>query len=460
MFKRQVLVALILCSLILGCVNQPVMPAATPHETDEPTPTTAAVETLVPTSTATSLPSPTTTPMPTAAAEIPAKPQLSEFIITFWTPPTITQASLKQIADGGFNLVLIYLITPSYGIKLLDWSLELGLKVMITDPNISPYRLNLEADMQELTDDFKNHPAVWGYYITDEPGAKQFADLARLNGILLKADPLHFPYINLFPNYAVASQLETNSYASYIRTFIETVKPAILSYDHYALLEVGDRPGYFANLEIVRSEALRAGIPYMQIILATPFPGVRDPSAADLRYQVYTTLAYGAKGISYFTYAVPDASFGEGLLDSEGVPTAKWYTARDINWEVRRLGSWLLGLRSTAVYYAPATPELECQTLTGDGVVLKASGGRLQIGEFIDAENHRWIMVVNLDRTRAVTASLLLRAPVSQVEEVDKTTGQLSALACREGTDCRSVADGYHVTIDLEAADGRLFRLD
>jgi hypothetical protein len=98
--------------------------------------------------------------------------------------------------------------------------------------------------------------------------------------------------------------------------------------------------------------------------------------------------------------------------------------------------------------------------LTGTGVVLKASGGCLQVGEFIDAENHTWVMVVNLDRTRAVNANLLLRAPVSQVREVDKTTGQLIPLACREGADCLSTAVGYQLTFDLAVADGRLLRLD
>lgn len=463
MFRRLALSVLMLLYIALGCTNQAAQPTATPLITIENTPTTAVIETLLPTATATVtlLPPPTATPTPTVPAGPLAKPQLSEFIVTFWWPPAITQANLKQIADGGYNLVLIYPIAPGYGMKLLNWAQELGLKVMLTDPNISPYRVNLEADIKELTDDFKDHPALWGYYVIDEPSAKQFADFARLHGILLQNDPLHFPYINLFPNYAVASQLDTPDYATYVRRFIDTVKPSILSYDHYALLEIGDRPGYFANLEIIRAEALRAGIPFMQIILATPFPGVRDPSAADLRYQVYTTLAYGAKGISYFTYAVPpDTAFGDGLLDREGAPTAKWYAARDINWEVRRLGPWLLGLRSTGVFYAPSAPELECQALTGAGVVLKASGGRLQVGEFIDAENHAWVMVVNLDRTQAINAHLLLRAPVSQVREVDKTTGQLMPLACNDSVDCQSTAEGYQITLDLAVADGRLMRLD
>jgi hypothetical protein len=68
--------------------------------------------------------------------------------------------------------------------------------------------------------------------------------------------------------------------------------------------------------------------------------------------------------------------------------------------------------------------------------------------------------VVNLDRARAVTAQLLLRAPVAHVFEVDKTTGQLVSLACGTVDACHTTAEGYQVSLELAAADGRLLRLD
>ncbi|MHB9032937.1 MAG: hypothetical protein ACYC6L_07810 [Anaerolineae bacterium] len=409
--------------------------------------------------------SPTTaktfTPGPTAipTAEPLPKPKLEQLIITFWTPPAITEQSLQQISDGGFNLVMISPVTPSYGKKLLDSAQSLGLKVMITDPVLSPYRANLAADIKELTDSYKDHPALWGYFLTDEPGADLFADFARLNRVLLEDDPNHFPYIDLFPNYADTSQLGTADYQAYVRTFIESVNPAILSYDHYALTPQGDRPGYYANLEIIRSEALRASIPFMQIILATPFPGVRDVTAVDLRYQVYTTLAYGAKGISYFTYAVPNASFGDGLLDRNGNPTAKWEAARMINLEVARLGKWLLELESTGVYYLQP-PEPECQPLSSSTLVANASGGRLQFGEFRAPDGARWLMVVNLDREQAVTAEIELKAPVTLAAAVDKATGELTPFDCETSLTCRRSEKGLNLSLDLAPADGMLLRLE
>ena len=77
-------------------------------------------------------------------------------------------------------------------------------------------------------------------------------------GRLLPA-PAALPYINLFPNYASPDQLGTVDYAYHVRAYLETVQPPFLSYDHYSLLEAGDRPGYFANLEVVRYQYQPSG---------------------------------------------------------------------------------------------------------------------------------------------------------------------------------------------------------
>ena len=58
-----------------------------------------------------------------------------------------------------------------------------------------------------------------------------------------------------------------------------------------------DRPDYFENLSLIREFGLRHGTPPWNIILAAPHLGYRDPTTGELRWQVYTSLAYGMKGI-------------------------------------------------------------------------------------------------------------------------------------------------------------------
>ena len=53
----------------------------------------------------------------------------------------------------------------------------------------------------------------------------------------------------------------------------------------------------------VRQAAMDAHIPWLNIVQASSWtPAMRVPNADELRYLVYTTLAYGAQGISYYVY--------------------------------------------------------------------------------------------------------------------------------------------------------------
>ena len=62
----------------------------------------------------------------------------------------------------------------------------------------------------------------------------------------------------------------------------------------------------FANLEAVRSAASAHKPPFWNIVLSNSHFTYAEPSPAGLRFQAYTTLAYGGRGISYFTYVSPN----------------------------------------------------------------------------------------------------------------------------------------------------------
>ena len=86
-----------------------------------------------------------------------------------------------------------------------------------------------------------------------------FPAIGRYVAAFQRVAPNTRPLVNLFPNYADPQQLGTETYEEYLERYITTVKPPLVSYDHYALMEDGSlRGGYFANLEVVRSLSLRA----------------------------------------------------------------------------------------------------------------------------------------------------------------------------------------------------------
>ena len=53
-------------------------------------------------------------------------------------------------------------------------------------------------------------------------------------------------------------------------------------------------------MELIREAGLRHNVPTWNIIQACSWtPEVRQPSETEMRWQVYTSLAYGFKGILY-----------------------------------------------------------------------------------------------------------------------------------------------------------------
>jgi hypothetical protein len=360
-----------------------------------------------------------------------------EFIISFWFGPPKAQTTLKryqEIAECGFNLVL----PPAYGTdvqtnkKILDLCKKTGMKALLEDgrllarqPNASDFARNLDV----VVADYAAHPALAGYYLTDEPNAGQFPLLAAVNQYLRKKDPRRIPFVNLLPNYASPEQLGARTYEEHVSRFIKSVKPVLVSWDHYALFgaQLGnkERPNYFENLEIVRRQAVKADVPFVQIILSVPHLVYRDPSEADLRWQVFTTLAYGAKGVLYFTYWTPygaeekQRGFRDALITADGKRTAKYDQVKRLNARIKALAPTLLKLRSVAVYHTDPVPQ-GAQKFDPKGPVARAAGGELLVGWLRDDKNVDYLFVVNRSLKKNGLAQITLTRPARQVDEISQ----------------------------------------
>jgi hypothetical protein len=388
---------------------------------------------------------------------------MEPFIISFWHDPPPKLARYRELADCGFTLAASQAPTPQVGRQVLDLCQQVGIKAMIIDPRIRAdlvQQADWEAVVSRVVADYSGHPALWGYYLTDEPGLNSFADLARLHALFRQLDPKSVPYINLFPNYANSDQLGTVDYRNHVRRFVETVQPLYLSYDHYAFFEDHEFPVYFENLEIIRQEALRAGIPFWNIILSCALFAYRDPTPADLRYGVYTTLAYGGKALAYYTYWTEDAySFRDGPLSMYGYPNNKVGVIQQLNLEMQHLGPWLNKLVSTRVNHWPDAPQ-GTTLLDGQGLVAEVKGGQFVIGEFSDDKGLPWLMVTNRDRDHSVWVTIKLRTQMADITEVSRSTGELRPIARDAGTTAAAgYEDGMVVQFWLAPADGRLMRL-
>ena len=274
--------------------------------------------------------------------------------------------------------------------------------------------VEVERRVQALVDRVGQHPATFGYYLRDEPSAAVYPGLAAWAAAYAKAAPSALSYINLFPNYASAAQLGAATYEDYLTTYVATVKPRFISYDHYALMDDGTlREGYFQNLEAVRRVALTAKIPFWNIVLANAHFHYAEPSPAGLRFQLYTTLAYGGRGISYFTYVTPDVgNYRLAAVDPLGHRTPTWDMLRQVNLQLHKIGPTYLQLTSLNVFHHGQVPE-GCSDSTSSQLLAKLDGGDLLVGEFRGADGREAVLVVNKDLARSTAFDLEFKAPGS-----------------------------------------------
>jgi hypothetical protein len=252
---------------------------------------------------------------------------------------------------------------------------------------------------------------------------------ARVVGRLHRLDPVHLAYVNLLPDFVPAEWFGGESYANYVERFLDAVEPRLLSYDHYPFKEGEDRPSFFANLRTVRDHAERAGVEFMLIVQAMPHGKYRDPTEAELSWQVFHALAFGARAISYFAYwtpvQVPDRelwNFRYGLVE-DGKPTLHYFEAMRINRTARAIAEQLASYRCFAV----GDPQGEVGAPPPFGPIEAIEGGTITAGLFRNRAGDLAVLLVNRDYRFGADVRLRLRDAVAPPSVFDPATEQWAA---------------------------------
>ena len=185
---------------------------------------------------------------------------------------------------------------------------------------------------------FSHHPAILGIDIGDEPSALDFPHYGKISEIVQNVYGLPV-YLNLYPSYGriyssdegqVRHELGTDSYADYIRAYVENVKTDYICFDHYPCL--ADPKRFEKDLEIV-SEACRSSGREMWVVLQVNSP---DPmhwiSLDELRYEAFTALEHGAKRLIWACWSA--GWWYNQVLDEKGEKTEQYEKLRTVNLEI------------------------------------------------------------------------------------------------------------------------------
>jgi hypothetical protein len=368
------------------------------------------------------IPSPDTLPL-TGGPEFP--------VGLFWPPHPYasTPERFAEIAEAGFDFVISgnYAGDGNIFQYQLDLARTAGLQLLISDDiqirnmsrwfaisdNPADFLTITPAEAREFytraRDAYGPYSSLAGFNFYDEPGPGWFGPLARTLDVARELAPNLLPYINLFPS----------DDPTYYQSFVDQVRPSLVSFDRYPLLSEGrEDANYFHNWAIVRKAALSADLPAWVFIQTLAYNGHREPTPAELLWQINISLAYGAKGIQYFTYWTPEAARGEGfgpaLITVDGVRTARYDAAKKINttW-LHQVGRELKPLVSESVVHAGETPLPNGTTgFTPTELISGISGQPVVVGTFRSrgsAVKDRWVLVTNRSHSTNTRATITIR---------------------------------------------------
>ncbi len=366
----------------------------------------------------------------------------------------------QMIEDAGFNLILYneedYNAKPGLYHEMLALAEKHNIKMFVIDS-----RLNADMTYEEFEDriaEYSGYESFAGIYVCDEPSSETFPqkfsngidqniekrlmyNFAPLSKFVNSYDNL-IGYSNLLPRYHWM-EATAEDYDEYIKEYCETYGAKFISYDHYpfSVFYEGGTPEafkfFYENFSIVYKNAKKYNMPIWAFIQAGGFFGAfkQDincdyyPSPAELLWLVNVSLAYGCKGIEYFTLiqhhltAIRADGTSDnnrsGIIGTDGKPNRYYGPVKTANEQVGIVDEVLLKCESEGLIVTgeakidtEGLPEFFETDSFRELKSVEAGEKGLVIGCF-DYEGKTALYVVNNDRTALQKIKLNFNATVS-----------------------------------------------
>ena len=351
------------------------------------------------------------------------------------------QTTFAELAAHGIDLLVTTFVPPANRIWLLEEAEEQRIKVIMDMREMtvlvgSPVPINqAEADQlaEELTAPIRDMPALFGYYIADEPGMHGFLpeNLGIAREAFEKADPEHSLFSCFFLWYLMGK-------------YFKAMQPDILLTDIYPI-DYETIPEDFINgwhihlFQFLLRNAWRVagGKPAWMVTQAFSAPTTwRMPIFEELRALTYLALNQGFTGIIYFCYQSVVDGYGyviTGLVDFDGQHTENYERMSEFHQELEPVKTALMWSEPVdAIIQAPEPFDLAMF--------------RHQLG-------FHYVMAVNKDVLNPRTG--IFEIPVHLLPNVEAIFDEASGAALP----FENAGDVVRFSWTLNPGDGRMFRI-
>jgi hypothetical protein len=354
-----------------------------------------------------------------------------------WPGPSgemITDKIMRDMSEGGFNLSLSS-TTPDRIVSALDIAHNNGMRLILQSGEYAVSdKFVLDEPRKTAIRDFvrkiKDHPGLYGYHLRDEPRFFLIDTLAKVADFIRDLDPYHLCYINHNPPVS-QDGLGAGSVELFWKGYIQRCRPRFLSYDHYPIQIGSDeeirnlgpnapnvfgkvvvKPDYFEALDGCRTFSTFYGIPFWVFTCSVRHGQYPAPTEGYMRFQLNCNLAYGARGLQYFTYA-----YAQAMVRRDGTTTPEWEIARQINADIHKLWLKMKNLRSIGVYHTgPTWYGTRSLPRSSNPGTINCTGDPAVLGIFDDQDGMKYVYLVN--RNPVSWARMQLEANVKEGEDL------------------------------------------
>lgn len=243
-------------------------------------------------------------------------------------------------------------------------------------------------------------------YVKDEPKLSDVPELKAYSQAIKKYTKFQ-PYINLNPNYADLNYLQAKSYYEYADTITKECGLDYVCYDNYSIdTDEGlQEKRFYSNLEEISKVADDNNVGFINIISSTAHFNYAMPSDWSINVQVWSTLAYGGKGIAYFKWIDPQRTNYRGsAIDHFGNKTPTYNIIKNVNYALHNIGWCYTKLQHKNTFHIGKVPE-GCKTYEDrqfiDQMESSSRDDNLVVGEFTDKEGTPYAVIVNKSQTQS-----------------------------------------------------------
>ena len=379
-------------------------------------------------------------------------------------------------------------------LKGLSMAEEYGLQVYVDDSAIA-LDITDTADktvaqmVAERANAYGRYSSFAGYHVYDEPetdnfyytkGSKLSMDAIKNKTSLLNSYANLSGFVNLYPDWHSGRHGTVYS-SEYLPQYIEKCNPKYLAFDDYPFITGSDisetvesSARYFSNLKQIQKQAKAAGIPFVGFIgTGEDYSQIPKevssvyPTAQQLKWNVNTMLAYGAKGFNWFTLfeqwdmalTIKEGTTSEiggmeagrcGLIGTTGEKTRNYDTAKAINKWVSDVDHILMESEQVDVLangeYAQSNTKVTKTTY---------NGMTLQVN------NTRYGAIAGVFNYQGKTAYYVVNNNISAAQKITLDFGSTSkTCTVYNGATLGSTVTGTNCVLDIEAGGAALVIVD